>query len=183
MDACSPKSTRTHARLVGWVALILFSSACAASPYGREASNCARSVSIEAVIRACNPSALRRLLTYGVDPDLPDRATGHSPLETAILAGRRDQVGVLIAAGAGLDRPDHVGNTALHIAAQTNQPWIALDLLKAGARPDIRNAQGRTFRTYLNLMSDDLLTPYARTGKRAVVDWLAQRDSAEGALH
>ena len=183
MDACGPKSTRTHARLVGWAGLILLSSACAVSPYDHAASDCARGASIEAVIRACNPSALRRLLTYGADPDLPDVKTGHSPLETAILAGRRDQVGVLIAAGAGLDWSDHVGNTALHIAAQTNQPWIALDLLKAGAPPDIRNAQGRTFRTYLDLMSDDLLTPDAREGKHAVIDWLAQRDGAAGARH
>lgn len=181
MDARGPKFARMPIQSVGWIGLLLLTSACAVSPSGREARHCARAMSIDAAIRAGNPSALQRLLTHGADPDLPDCTTGHSPLEMAILAGRPDQVGVLIAAGADLDRTDHVGNTALHIAAQTNQPWIALDLLKAGAGPDIRNAQGRTFRAYLDLMSDDLLSYDARAGKYAVIHWLAQRDSAAGA--
>lgn len=158
--------------LFGCVVMLLLVSGCASIPSGREGSHDAGAAHLHAVTRAGNPSALRKLLSHGANPDTRDPATSRTPLETAILASRRDQLFVLLKAGANPDLTDSVGNTALHVAAQTNQPWMALELLKAGAKPDIRNVQGKTFLTYLFLMRDDLLSQDAREGKQEVVDWL-----------
>jgi len=154
--------------------MVLLISACAGIPSGREGSRDAGAAHLHAVTRAGTPSALARLLKHGTDPDAREPDTLRTPLETAILAGRDDQVSTLLKAGANPDLTDSVGNTALHFAAQTNQPWVALALLKVGARPDIRNAQGKTFLTYLFLMRDDLLSNDAREGKRAVTGWLTR---------
>lgn len=173
MDRFRTRKHRRRKTLFGCFAMVLLISACAGIPSGREGYHDAGAAPyLHAVTRVGTPSALARLMKHGADPDAREPETLRTLLETAILAGRRDQVSTLLKAGANPDLTDSVGNTALHIAAQTNQPWLALELLKAGARPDIRNEQGKTFPTYLFLMRDDLLSQDARDGKQEVVDWL-----------
>lgn len=174
MDEFRPRKDGRHTTLFGCVSMALLISACTGIPLGREGSHDAGAAHLHAVTRAGNPSTLKNLLNHRVNPDAREPETSRTLLVTAILAGRRDQLVVLLRAGADPNLTDSVGNTALHIAAQTNQPWIALDLLNAGAQPDIRNAQGMTFLTYLGLMRDDLLSADAREGKQAVIEWLTQ---------
>jgi ankyrin repeat protein len=172
MDRFRPRKRRRRKTLFGCVGMALLISACAGIPSGREGNHDAGAAHLHAVTRVGTPAALACLMNHGADPDAREPETLHTLLETAILTGRRDQVSTLLKAGANPDLTDSVGNTALHIAAQTNQPWLALELLKAGAGPDIRNEQGKTFLTYLFLMRDDLLSQDARDGKQEVVDWL-----------
>lgn len=175
MDEFSSRKDRRRRALFSCAGMFLVIAACTSIPSGREGSRDAGAAHLHAVTRAGTPSALARLLKHGADPDAREPDSLRTPLETAILAGRGDQVTTLLKAGADPDLTDSVGNTALHVAAQTNQPWMALELLKAGARPGIRNAQGKTFMTYLFLMRDALLSHDAREGKRAVTDWLTRR--------
>jgi ankyrin repeat protein len=95
------------------------------------------------------------------------------PLGAALMAGRDRQFRMLIDAGADVKAADRTGNTPLHLAAQINQPWQALALLKAGADPAARNAQGQRFDRYLFMTPDHLLTRHNRDGRRAVRAWLA----------
>lgn len=53
----------------------------------------------------------------------------------AVMERDRPRVGELIAAGAQLEAVDLEGQTALVLAAKTDQFTIAEDLLKAGANP------------------------------------------------
>ncbi len=152
----------------------LLTSACAQLASHGERPADPETAAIHTVIRSGNPSQLTHLLDAGADPNLRELATMRTPLAPAVLAGRKDQIVLLLRAGADPNLTDSVGNTALHIAAQTNQPWIALQLLEAGARPDTRNAQGKTFLAYFALIPDDRLSPDARDGKKAIVDWLAR---------
>lgn len=172
MDRFRPRKRRRRKTLFGCFAMVLLISACAGIPSGREGNHDAGAAHLHAVTRVGTPSALARLMNHGADPDAREPETLRTLLETAILAGRGDQVSTLLKAGANPDLTDSVGNTALHIAAQTNQPWMALALLKAGAKPGIRNAQGKSFLTYQFLMRDDLLSQNAREGKQEVINWL-----------
>lgn len=173
MEEFRPCRDSRRKALLGCAGMVLLISACAGIPSGREGSRDAGAAHLHAVTRAGTSSALTRLLKQGADPDAREPDSLRTPLETAILAGRGDQVSTLLKAGANPVLADSVDNTALHIAAQTNQPWMALALLKAGAKPGIRNAQGKTFLTYLFLMRDDLLAQSAREGKQEVIDWLS----------
>ncbi|MBL0021700.1 MAG: hypothetical protein IPP23_05000 [Sphingomonadales bacterium] len=78
----------------------------------------------------------------------------------------------MLDAGAQPNLTDGVGNSALHVAALINEPWHVLAILKAGADPELRNAQGQTFQRYLFMTPDKLLNKKTREGMVAVVEWL-----------
>jgi ankyrin repeat protein len=125
---------------------------------------------------------LAMLLESGIGPDIK-RLPGEEiepigqsvPIGVAMMAGRDRQFDMLLAAGSNVNLTDRTGNSPLHLAAQINQPWQALALLKAGADPLARNAQGQSFQRYLFMTRDALLTDKARKGRAAVEAWLRAR--------
>jgi uncharacterized protein len=120
-----------------------------------------------------NAKWLKILLANGASPDARHRNNGRTALFEALIANRDAQFAMLIAAKADLKSANSVGDTPLHIAGQINKPWHALDLLKAGADPLARNAQGQTFQRYLFMTKDTLLTRERRKGRQAVLDYLS----------
>jgi ankyrin repeat protein len=122
---------------------------------------------------ARDPGWLRSLLQRHAPADVANRQTGRTPLMSAVLAGRGANVARLLAAGADPARADGMGNTALHVAGQTGDADLALALLQAGAPPLARNRQGHSFRAYLFMTPEGLLTGRAKRARQAVVEWLA----------
>ena len=121
---------------------------------------------------ANDPAYLRLLLAVGADPDVRNAETGATPLRNALMGERTEQFHALLAAGADPDHADRTGNTPLHVAAQVNEPALALELLQAGADPQARNAQGATFQRYLFMTRSALLSTDARRQREAVEAWL-----------
>lgn len=153
----------------------LLPTACVQPDLGDQARHRTEGEAIHFAVRNGNMRQLSHLLETGADPDFRDASTLQTPLATAVLAGGdKEQIALLLRAGADPNLTDSVGNTALHIAAQTNQPWVALQLLEAGVRPGKRNDQGKTFLAYFALVPDNRLSPDARAGKKAVMDWLTR---------
>lgn len=100
--------------------------------------------------------------------DIPDPKTGYRPLMTALIREKPKHFEMLLRKGANPDLTDRAGNTALHIAAQINDPGAVLKLLQVGADPHARNAQKHTFQTYLFMTHATLLSPRARRDRIAV---------------
>lgn len=94
---------------------------------------------------------------------------------SALVFERDAQIDLLLAAGVDLNLTDRTGNTALHVAAQINDPGKVLRLLKAGAPVDVLNAQRQTFRRYLYMTRPELLHRDAAEDLARVTDWLAAR--------
>lgn len=136
--------------------------------------------SVHDTVRTGDIRSLKYRLKAGANPDMQDPASGRTLLMTALLAEQPKAFHLLLQAGADLEKTDNVGNTALHVAAQVNEPWRVLDLLKAGASPNARNAQAQTFERYLFMTSDKLLSKDAIKGRRAVVDWLNAHPARSG---
>jgi uncharacterized protein len=119
---------------------------------------------------------LKKLLDHGADPNSLDNVTLSAPIFDALQAERVAQFTMLLTRGANVRLADRTGNTALHVAAQINEPWRALDLLRAGADPLARNAQNQTFQRYLFMTKSHLLNRQARDGMAAVRSWLNQNN-------
>jgi uncharacterized protein len=119
---------------------------------------------------------LSELLARKVDPNVANPVSGAGPLRAALMGERDEQFRALLAAGADPDMADRMGNTPLHVAGQINEPARALDLLKAGADPMARNAQGVTFQRYLFMTRAALLNADTRRDREAVEAWLAAHD-------
>lgn len=126
-----------------------------------------------------NPGFLDALLRRGVDPNTPNAVTARTPLMSALMAEREPQIERLLAAGVDLSRTDRTGNTALHVAAQINDPGKVLRLLKAGAPADALNAQRQTFRRYLYMTPVALLDRRAAGDLAQVTAWLSARAQLE----
>ncbi|KAJ0009458.1 hypothetical protein NQD34_001160 [Periophthalmus magnuspinnatus] len=72
---------------------------------------------------------------------------GDTPLHIAVAQGKRPLtyvVAAIMSANGTLDTPERNGQTALHIAAATNQPLIVSDLLEHGAQVYRRDTWGRS---------------------------------------
>ena len=122
-----------------------------------------------------DPMFLDALLARGQDPDVSNTVSRRTPLMSAILAERDPQIYRLLSAHVDLTRADRTGNTALHIAAQINDPARVLRLLEAGASPGQINAQGKTFQAYLFLARHNVLDETTAADLDRVVAWLASR--------
>lgn len=127
---------------------------------------------------ANDASYLAELLARGVDPNVRNPESGAGPLRSALMGEREAQFHALLAAGADPNLADRLGNTPLHVAAQINEPERALDLLKAGADPGARNAQGATFQRYLFMTRASLLSAPARQRREEVEAWLTSHGVA-----
>ena len=92
---------------------------------------------------SCSPGAVGALLERGALPNARD-PNGRTPLHAAMLSARGDTaytVRTLLANGADIDAQSQTGWTPL---ALCRDETIALQLLQAGARPDIPNHLGET---------------------------------------
>lgn len=134
---------------------------------------------VHAIIRSNNAQTLKRWLAWEPEMlDAIDPESGRTPLMTALIAERAKHFRTLLKAGAKPDLTDGVGNSALHVAAQINEPWHVLAMLEAGANPSLRNAQGQTFQRYLFMTPEKLLNAKTRKGMDAVRQWLAAHNIA-----
>ena len=85
------------------------------------------------------------LLDKGADPSA--QSTDQLQLSVlfgAIVAGSRNCVDALVAAGADLAGTDHLGDTALHITVMAKNIDLAKALLDAGANPELANREQET---------------------------------------
>lgn len=69
--------------------------------------------------------------------------TGSTPLHMAVATGNTKTVRLLIEKVAAMDAQDDTGNTPLHYAAQ-ERPGVAALLVRLGANPYAKNAEGIT---------------------------------------
>lgn len=127
---------------------------------------------------ADDPRYLEALIAAGADVNVPHATTGATPLMAAITAQRAAQFDMLLSHHADLDRTDRQGNTALHQAAKLNALDRALALLRAGANPNLHNAQGATFQRYLSMTPVSVLGEQAKAQRAQVQALLRQRGVA-----
>ncbi len=125
-----------------------------------------------------DPAYLQALLAQKADPDTPHGETRATPLSAALMGERTAQFRALLAAGADPNLADRMGNAALHVAGKINEPGLALELLKAGADAQARNAQGVTFQRYLFAVRADLLNDQTKRDREALKAWLRERNIA-----
>jgi ankyrin repeat protein len=95
-----------------------------------------------------HPEAARLLIERGAD--LEARATNRefapnaAPLHSAVAAGQRVVIEVLLDAGADVNAVQHAGYTPLLEAAQSGDSELVELLLERGADPDAQLDDGRT---------------------------------------
>lgn len=86
---------------------------------------------------------LRALLESGADVNVQD-GNGWTPLMIESMVGAiSEAMKILIDYGAEVDLQNSEGNTALHIAAEYNNPGAAEALANARATPHIKNKSGK----------------------------------------
>lgn len=125
-----------------------------------------------------DPQYLRLLLEQGGAVNPRNAVTGATPLATAVLAGREEQLRLLLVSGADVTLSDRLGDTPLHIAAKTNAPQLALMLLQAGADAKARNQQGMAFQFYFSQTPASLQSEEMREGYRQLNAWLKAHQQA-----
>jgi hypothetical protein len=89
------------------------------------------------------------LLAAGADVNARDE-DGYTPLHSAAIWGHLELARMLVAAGADVNAPDRNRETPLHLVASRRVPPLAVYadvtrlLLDAGARPNVKAADGST---------------------------------------
>nr|WP_315293223.1 ankyrin repeat domain-containing protein [Serratia proteamaculans] len=125
-----------------------------------------------------DPQYLRLLLEQGVAVNPRNAVTGATPLAAAVLAGREEQLRLLLVSGADVTLSDRLGDTPLHVAAKINAPQLALMLLQAGADAKARNQQGVTFQFYFSQTPTSLQSEEMRDRYRQLNAWLKAHQQA-----
>jgi len=87
-------------------------------------------------------TALRTALMQNANVNLV--WNGRTALMDTVIAGREDMAKLLIDHRADVNAADGTGLTALHYAAQNNEPDLIDLLVKAGAKVDPANREGLT---------------------------------------
>lgn len=88
------------------------------------------------------------LLKNKIDPNIQDKR-GRAPLHHAIVYSTHSKnslklVRTLLAHGALADLRDIDSQTPLHLAAEYQRPDLILELLKSGAKPRLKDSEGKT---------------------------------------
>ncbi|CAM9866395.1 unnamed protein product, partial [Scytosiphon promiscuus] len=91
-----------------------------------------------------NLSAVKALLSAGVDMDRRSSSDGCTALDVATIQAELEIVAALTAAGAGVNGACSRGYTALHRAAFHNKRQALELLLRAGAHVDVTDHEGWT---------------------------------------
>ena len=107
---------------------------------------------IHSAARMRDTETVRRELDVGVHVDVPNgRAANGDGGNTALwfaaqgpVPGGLETAGLLIAAGAEVNRPCEHGRTALHMAAAWGHLDVVRLLVESGADPAIRDDEGMT---------------------------------------
>jgi ankyrin repeat protein len=119
-----------------------------------------------AVERTNSAAIITALVTAGADPNLQS-LNKHTPLTFAIGAGNDAAIEILIALGAKVDAPGHMGLPPLAFAAMENNIPVMELLIAAGADVNIAGRHGET-----------ALEMAARHGQLAAVQLLMLRGVA-----
>jgi uncharacterized protein len=98
---------------------------------------------LDRAVRDGNETAVRRLLTDGVDVSRRN-ANSWTPLMAASFAGNRRVAAMLIESGADVNVQDQRGYAPLHWAAFKNYHEVVQLLLQRGAFVNIKSASGLT---------------------------------------
>ena len=120
-----------------------------------------------------DPKYLQVLIAHKAPVDLVSARGGRTPIFLAVQSRRSDQFEQLVNAGADIRRPDSMGNSLLHVAAQVNDADRVLQLLQLGVDPNVTNSRGDTFQAALFSGSDARLNAAGRQSRQQVRDWLA----------
>jgi len=97
---------------------------------------------------------LRLLLEHGANPDQETGSIGKTLLYSAIMHGRRENVRLLVEAGADLNNQDGNGQTPMMTAAAVDKFWIVRFLLDAGADPSVKNTSSNNVTWYIHEYGD-----------------------------
>ncbi len=101
-------------------------------------------IDIHTAVLTENSEALRQHIAAGTNINEKDPFGGSSPLISAALFGKTEQVKILIDAGADINFQNNDGSTALHIASFFCRPDIVRILIDKGADKTIKNKYGAT---------------------------------------
>ena len=125
------------------------------------------------------PEIVKLLLSMGAAVDAAD-GNGKTALHKSCRAGR-EIAGLLIENGANVNASDSCGRTTLHHAAEIGDPKLVSMLLNKGARPEVRDLQGRLAGDIArNSVTLDLLT--AAFAKYEATEISAHIESAQGTV-
>lgn len=128
--------------------------------------------------KANDPAYLEILLDHGADPDTVHTVTRAPVLDAALMNPDNTAFELLLKHHADPNLADRLGNTPLHVAAQAHKSGCVLQLLQAGANPELRNQRGDTFQTYFNILPAGGLNAEARQQHDKVHAWLREHGVA-----
>ena len=94
---------------------------------------------------------MKLALKHGGDPNLVAPRSGETPLFFAVAPDGKQNIPLLLRAGANLDLQDKDGYTALMMAATYNQYDAAYELLEAGADYKLKNKWGKDLRSVVDV--------------------------------
>ncbi|MGA7965805.1 MAG: ankyrin repeat domain-containing protein [Gammaproteobacteria bacterium] len=116
-------------------------------------------------------------LKYGGDPNLVAPRSGETPLFFAVRPDGKQNIALLIKAGADLNHQDDEGETALMAAAMLNQYDAVYELLEAGANFRLQDKWGKDIRFSVGL-SEKTMAKSGHLWKslQRVVDFLKAHD-------
>lgn len=119
---------------------------------------------------------LKALVAEGQAVDVVDGRMERSPLYSALMSNRQDNVDFLLENGASLAFTDRNGETPLHVAAAINDYHNTLRFLQLGADPLAVDRSGSTFQPGIFKSRPDLLTVTARADRDRIIAFLRARD-------